>query len=227
VVPRPAPTVLFINNLIPHRSLDNVSDGVRWSLDLRWQDAALPNAFHGLKPSLVLSKHGDARYRPDWAAWAGDSRQGKEVRCQRLHAHIAPSDDAAARRRPLTRPQLATALADPRVAAEIAKALALDAPTATGMIVTPVASADSAPLRDGDAEGEGGGGGSASEAGSVAASGVGGGSGPVAATAPGFDTVIAGPWMARWAIVHHNRHVNRYLADAAAGTTSWHSAASF
>ncbi|CAH1230978.1 PHYHD1 [Branchiostoma lanceolatum] len=31
-------SVLLFNNLTPHRSLPNISDDVRWSLDLRWQD---------------------------------------------------------------------------------------------------------------------------------------------------------------------------------------------
>ena len=39
-----------------------------------------------------------------------------------------------------------------------------------------------------------------------------------------FDTVIAGPWMGRWEIVHHNKHTARYLENQAKGTGSdWHS----
>ena len=36
-------SVLFLNQLIPHRSLENRSDKVRWSVDLRWQDPKLPS----------------------------------------------------------------------------------------------------------------------------------------------------------------------------------------
>lgn len=32
----PFGSVLFLNNLIPHRSLENYSKNIRWSLDLRW-----------------------------------------------------------------------------------------------------------------------------------------------------------------------------------------------
>ena len=41
----PLGSVPLLNNLIPHRSLDNMSNGVRWSLDLRWQDPAQPTGF--------------------------------------------------------------------------------------------------------------------------------------------------------------------------------------
>ena len=30
-------SILLFNNLIPHQSLENHSEGVRWSFDLRWQ----------------------------------------------------------------------------------------------------------------------------------------------------------------------------------------------
>jgi len=32
----PFGSVLFLNNLIPHKSLENYSQNIRWSLDLRW-----------------------------------------------------------------------------------------------------------------------------------------------------------------------------------------------
>ena len=32
----PFGSVIFFNNLIPHRSLENYSQNIRWSLDLRW-----------------------------------------------------------------------------------------------------------------------------------------------------------------------------------------------
>lgn len=152
--------VLFLNNLIPHRSLPNVSSIVRWSLDLRWQLPSAPNGFYGLKDSVLMAVAGDPEFKPDWKRWAGEDRQAL---------------------------QLQAALAEPHVADAIARAIALDAPTATGVLVE--AKTDS----DGGSDAK-------------------------------FDTVIAGPWMARWNIVHHNRHVDRYLADAAAGRAgaTWH-----
>ena len=32
----PFGSVLFLNNLIPHKSTENYSEKIRWSLDLRW-----------------------------------------------------------------------------------------------------------------------------------------------------------------------------------------------
>ncbi len=42
-VPVPLGGVLLLTNLTPHCSTPNRSDVVRWSLDLRYQDAAVPN----------------------------------------------------------------------------------------------------------------------------------------------------------------------------------------
>ena len=36
-----------------------------------------------------------------------------------------------------------------------------------------------------------------------------------------FDTTISGPWMDRWELVHHNRHVAAHLAATAAGKQDW------
>ena len=47
----PKGSVLLLNNLIPHRSLPNNSNGIRWSLDLRWQKPDEPNGFSGIKVS--------------------------------------------------------------------------------------------------------------------------------------------------------------------------------
>lgn len=42
-VPVPLGGVLFMSNLTPHCSTENTSDVVRWSLDLRYQNAKVPN----------------------------------------------------------------------------------------------------------------------------------------------------------------------------------------
>ncbi|XP_070577373.1 uncharacterized protein [Ptychodera flava] len=52
--------VLFINNLIPHRSLQNYSEDIRWSLDLRWQLPHLSNGFYGLKGNVLMRTKEDA-----------------------------------------------------------------------------------------------------------------------------------------------------------------------
>jgi len=53
-IPLPMPTgsVLFMTNLTPHCSYLNHSDQVRWSVDLRYQDATVPNNVGGL-PSEI------------------------------------------------------------------------------------------------------------------------------------------------------------------------------
>lgn len=60
-----------------HRALDNNSNLVRWSLDLRWQDAAQPEGNFGLKKAIVMSKAADPHHSIDWASWANlDKKSG-------------------------------------------------------------------------------------------------------------------------------------------------------
>jgi hypothetical protein len=153
--------VLFLNNVIPHRSLVNFSDHVRWSLDLRWQKPTEPAGFFGLKELIRMTKKDDPSFKPDWSSWRLDDRQLRQM-------------DAI--------------LKDARIAAEIGKAIELDAPGATGMLVAGKAGAGS---DDSDVAGN------------------------------PFDTVIAGPWMGRWEIVHHNKHVDRFL-ESKDGGSEWH-----
>ena len=66
--------MLLLNNCIPHRSLENFSDKVRWSLDLRWQDPEKPNGFHDLKECILMRKEGDPNYKIDWEEFAALDR---------------------------------------------------------------------------------------------------------------------------------------------------------
>ncbi|KAK9903937.1 hypothetical protein WJX75_000915 [Coccomyxa subellipsoidea] len=134
----PFGSVLFLNNLIPHRSLDNMSDQIRWSLDLRWQRPDLPNGFYGLKDCITMAKSGEPGYAPDWTNWGRQDRT----------------------------PMQKTAISADKMA-EVS------------------AAADEA---QGDRD---------------------------------LDTTISGPWMDRWELVHHNRHVAAHLAANAAGTQQW------
>uniref|UniRef100_A0A7S4VUJ7 Uncharacterized protein n=1 Tax=Alexandrium monilatum TaxID=311494 RepID=A0A7S4VUJ7_9DINO len=71
----PFGSVLLLNNLIPHRSMPNCSEGIRWSLDLRWQRAGEPNGFHGLKDSILMKPAGrDWDGRVKWGEWAKQDR---------------------------------------------------------------------------------------------------------------------------------------------------------
>jgi len=58
--------MLLLNNCIPHRSLENRSDKIRWSLDLRWQDPKKSVGFYGLKDCVTMRKADDPNYQIDW-----------------------------------------------------------------------------------------------------------------------------------------------------------------
>jgi len=63
-------SVLFLHQLIPHRSLENHSDKVRWSVDLRFQNPKDEAGFHtGLVDPIIMRKAEDPNYTPDWQAW--------------------------------------------------------------------------------------------------------------------------------------------------------------
>lgn len=70
----PFGSVLFLNNLIPHRSTENYSRNIRWSLDLRWQKPNEPNGFYGLKDSILMAKSDDPDFKPDWEEWSKINR---------------------------------------------------------------------------------------------------------------------------------------------------------
>lgn len=79
----PLGSVLFLNNLIPHRSMANKSDGVRWSLDLRWQRGGEPNGFNRVKDSILMKPAGDfAEWdgKVNWGDWATVERTSLQVK---------------------------------------------------------------------------------------------------------------------------------------------------
>ena len=56
VVPVKFGSVLLFTNLTPHRSIPNVSDQVRWSVDSRYQDAAKPTGYQPEAGFLARSR---------------------------------------------------------------------------------------------------------------------------------------------------------------------------
>ncbi|XP_059145123.1 phytanoyl-CoA dioxygenase domain-containing protein 1-like isoform X2 [Physella acuta] len=64
--PVPYGGMLLINNMIPHRSLNNCSDEIRWSLDLRWQNPEKPVGFYGLKQGVLMRSEKNPVEKIDW-----------------------------------------------------------------------------------------------------------------------------------------------------------------
>jgi len=66
--------LILFNNMIPHRSLPNMSEGIRWSLDLRWQKASEPGGLWGLKNGVVMRKGSDPDFRVNWTEFDSVNR---------------------------------------------------------------------------------------------------------------------------------------------------------
>ncbi|KAK6999193.1 hypothetical protein BgiMline_008824, partial [Biomphalaria glabrata] len=64
--PVPYGGMLLINNMIPHRSLNNISDEIRWSLDLRWQNPEKSVGFYGLKEGVLMRSAKNPVTKIDW-----------------------------------------------------------------------------------------------------------------------------------------------------------------
>ena len=74
--------MLLLNNCIPHRSLENFSDKVRWSLDLRWQDPEKPTGLWDLKSSLLFRSKDKPCLNITWEEFIAQDRnelQAKNV----------------------------------------------------------------------------------------------------------------------------------------------------
>lgn len=66
--------ILFLNNCIPHRSLENYSNQVRWSLDLRWQIPNMSNGFYGLKECVLMRTVEEPNMVINWEGFATTDR---------------------------------------------------------------------------------------------------------------------------------------------------------
>lgn len=67
--------MLLLNNLIPHRSTENYSDQIRWSIDLRWQRPNEVSGFDDVKPCILMRSAASPDHKIDWNGWAQISRQ--------------------------------------------------------------------------------------------------------------------------------------------------------
>ncbi|KAL3873369.1 hypothetical protein ACJMK2_036498 [Sinanodonta woodiana] len=77
--PIPYGGVLLFNNLVPHRSLPNMSNDVRWSLDLRWQRPDQPFGFYGLKDGVLMRSSKDPNMKIDWDCFDAVDRHIKQT----------------------------------------------------------------------------------------------------------------------------------------------------
>ncbi|KAL5022739.1 hypothetical protein ScPMuIL_001894 [Solemya velum] len=71
--------VLLFNNLIPHRSLQNKSNKIRWSLDLRFQRPDLPVGFYGLKHGVLLRSPSKPDHVINWKDFDGRDKIQREA----------------------------------------------------------------------------------------------------------------------------------------------------
>jgi len=70
-VPMERGSVLFLHRRTMHSSLRNLSDGVRWSFDLRYQPIGQPTGRPWLPSFVVRSAADPASEVHDWRTWAG------------------------------------------------------------------------------------------------------------------------------------------------------------
>lgn len=75
----PLGSVLFINQLIPHRSTENRSNRIRWSVDLRWQRPGEPHGFEGIKDPILMRTASDPDYQINWSQWSMQSRTARAI----------------------------------------------------------------------------------------------------------------------------------------------------
>ena len=61
-----------------HFSLNNLSQDVRWSMDLRWQRADKKPGFYGLKEGIKL-RSADPNFKIDWELFDAIDRNKKQA----------------------------------------------------------------------------------------------------------------------------------------------------
>ena len=74
----PMGSVLLFNQLLPHRSTENFSDRIRWSVDLRWQRPGEKSGMEGIKSPILMRTGSDPGYQINWSEWAKHSRHPSE-----------------------------------------------------------------------------------------------------------------------------------------------------
>lgn len=76
-LPMPRGSVLFMHHLTKHSSLRNVSDGIRWSFDLRYHPVDQPTGRPWFPGFVARSRRDPASAVTDWRVWADLWRQAR------------------------------------------------------------------------------------------------------------------------------------------------------
>ena len=76
-VPIPAGSALFLHRRTMHASLRNLSDGARWSFDLRYQPVGQPTGRPWFPSFVVRSRQDPSSEVRDWRVWADLWRQAR------------------------------------------------------------------------------------------------------------------------------------------------------
>jgi hypothetical protein len=79
-------SVLFLHRRTMHSSLRNLSEGVRWSFDLRYQPIGQPTGRPWFPSFIVRSRRDPSQELRDWRAWAD------LWRTTRNHLAVHPED---------------------------------------------------------------------------------------------------------------------------------------
>jgi hypothetical protein len=73
-------SVLFHTQHSPHRSLDNLSDKIRWSVDFRYQSPLQPTGLQGDSWKLLtMRRSDDPKFSPDIHTWLEDKNRKRRA----------------------------------------------------------------------------------------------------------------------------------------------------
>ncbi|XP_014791187.1 uncharacterized protein LOC106884357 isoform X1 [Octopus bimaculoides] len=67
--------MLLFQNITPHRSLLNISNDVRWSVDLRWQSPKEKWGFYNLQEGILMRSEKQPNLEPDWEKFLSTDRK--------------------------------------------------------------------------------------------------------------------------------------------------------
>ncbi|XP_059146502.1 phytanoyl-CoA dioxygenase domain-containing protein 1-like [Physella acuta] len=90
--PVPYGGMLLINTLIPHRSLNNTSDVIRWSLDFRFANPEKPLGFYGLKQGVLMRSEKNPVEKIDWDSFNSVNRINEASKYCKDEAEDDPFD---------------------------------------------------------------------------------------------------------------------------------------